>query len=284
LAITIDTPGGGLIGPSITIVVRSDVVGPIPPNSQIQVDIFPEGIEQPCGGWSIPISSGIQNVKLSQDHANRQTLFSTIADGGRVTVKTEIHSTAGTFDEGTTTGLTWSTTGLLTEQLRELSQASTQSGFTEDDRAQLAIVAAAVQVPFPISTVAGGISQVALGRLFDKTPLGLMQKLECQNISGDGSLTRPVGPVNVNAFGLTWQFITVPEFFGREIGAVIEYENRIVQFKVVSRTLNGADEVIDLVDAHSDQQFLQWGLASVDRVEFSVTPGCEVQVCWLLLL
>ena len=137
MAITIDTPGGGLIGPTITITVRSDVVGPIPPNSDIQITIFPEGIEQPCGGWSIPISASPQLVKLTQQHYNVQTLFATVADGGRVTVKTEIHSTAGTFDEGTTTGLTWSTTGLISEQLRELQQTVGEGGFTEDDRAQL---------------------------------------------------------------------------------------------------------------------------------------------------
>lgn len=131
MPIVIDPMPGNVIAPSQTITVRSDVIGPIPPDSNIQIDLFPVGAEEPCGGWAIPIFSGVQNVKLSQEHYNQQTIFSSPPLNGSVTVKLRIQSPAGTFDEGTVTGLTYNPTGLLPEMLRETTGAVAGQGLTD---------------------------------------------------------------------------------------------------------------------------------------------------------
>jgi hypothetical protein len=134
--IVIDPIPGSVVSPAQTLVVRSDAIGPIPPGSFIQIDLFPVGSEQPCGGWTIPISSSVQNVKLSQEHHNRQTMFSSPPLNGAVTMKLTISSDSGVFDDGTVTGLTYNPVGLLPELLRELSVGSS-GGLTDTQATQL---------------------------------------------------------------------------------------------------------------------------------------------------
>jgi hypothetical protein len=284
LPIVIQTPEGGVIGPGLQVAVTTNQIGPIPPDSILAIDVFQQAGEDRCSSWNFPITGPISFPVLDLEHASAGPFRATVHDGQPVTLKTTITSPIGIFDEGTTTGLTWSTTGQLPELLKELTTSTSTGGFTETDRANLTTTLEAVQVPFPISSVAGGIAQTALGKLIQQVPLGLMQKQDCVNITGDGVLTRPGGAFNVNALGLTWQFVVVPEFMGKLTGALNEYEQRVVQLKLITRSLNGADEVLDLIDAHSDQQYTTWGLNALDRIEYSVTPGCEVQICWLLLL
>ena len=126
MPIVIDPVPGNVIAPTQVLTVRSDVVGPVPPGSNIQIDLFPVGSEQPCAGWAIPIAAGVQNVKLALEHHNRQNMFSAPPLNGAVTMKLSISSTSGVFDEGTVTGLVYNPTGLINELLRE--QTATQGG------------------------------------------------------------------------------------------------------------------------------------------------------------
>lgn len=135
MPIVIDPVPGNVIAPSQTLTVRSDLFGPIPPNSDIQIDLFPVGSEQPCAGWAIPISNTVQPVKLSFEHHNRQAMFSAPPLNGAVTMKLEIHSAIGTFDQGTVTGLVYNPTGLLPELLRE-SVGTQQDGALSPLQAQ----------------------------------------------------------------------------------------------------------------------------------------------------
>lgn len=134
--IVLDPTPGNVIAPTQVLTVRSDAIGPIPPGAQIQIDLFPVGSEQPCAGWAIPIFSQVQNVKLAQEHHNRQSMFSAPPLNGAVTMKLTITSTAGTFDEGTITGLTYNPVGLLPELLRELP-TTTGGALTEEQSLQL---------------------------------------------------------------------------------------------------------------------------------------------------
>lgn len=137
MPITIDPTPGNVIAPAQVLTVRSDVIGPVPPGSNIQIDLFPVGSEQPCAGWAVPISSSVQAVKLSFEHQNRQNMFSAPPLNGNVTAKLTISSSAGTFDEGTVTGLVYNPTGLLPELLREESQTPSNGALTPEQALQL---------------------------------------------------------------------------------------------------------------------------------------------------
>lgn len=170
------------------------------------------------------------------------------------------------------------------QALRVASNATSTVGFTDTDRELVTQTAAAVQVPLPISTLAGAVARTALGAFVQSAPLGLLSRQECRVITGRGSLTRPSPGFNVNALGCAWDFVAVPTYFGRKPGALLEFEQRIVQFKIVGRDFSGNDHVTQLIDATSDNQILTWGLQSPERIEYDVAPGCQVQFCWLLLL
>lgn len=137
MPIVIDPTPGNVIAPAQIIIVRSDVVGPIPPDSNIQIDLFPVGSEQPCAGWAIPITQQVAALKLSQEHNNRQNMFSSPPITGAVTMKLTISSQAGTFDSGTVTGLTYNPVGLLPELLREFTAGTAGQGLTEEQSLQL---------------------------------------------------------------------------------------------------------------------------------------------------
>lgn len=137
MPIVIDPLPGNVLAPTQVLVVRSDVIGPPPPGSSIQIDLFPVGSEQPCAGWVIPFPSSIGSVKLSFEHQNRQNLSSSPPLNGAVTMKLTIQSSAGTFDEGTVTGLVYNPVGLLPELLREQSLTTTGGVFTPEQSQQL---------------------------------------------------------------------------------------------------------------------------------------------------
>jgi hypothetical protein len=259
-------------------------IGPIAPGLTVEWDVFPEV------GEVIALSC-IKSV--NQERTVTATLASRFSgsfrfpvalpiEGDPVRLVTKYTDELGTVvQQDTKTGLTWSNAGLWAEILE---QPTASGGFTAQDRENLDTTLAAVQVPFPISTAVGAVAQTALATIVQSAPIGLLSKQECQNLTGDGILTRPGGLFNVNALGLTWQFLSVPEFFGKREGVALEYEERILQLKMIAHDFHGVDAVVQLVDAHSDQQFITWGMTALNRIEYSVTPGCEVQVCWLLLL
>lgn len=172
MPIVIDPTPGNVIAPSQVLTVRSDVVGPIPPGSNIQIDLFPVGSENPCAGWAIPIFQGIQDVKLSFDHHNRQAMRSAPPLNGAVTMKLTIESTAGIFDQGTVTGLTYNPVGLISEFMREVGTTTQGQGLTALQAQQLAETH---QSTFPVISVdsltlqaltqgpAGGVVAAQLG-------------------------------------------------------------------------------------------------------------------------
>lgn len=167
---------------------------------------------------------------------------------------------------------------------RSVAQTAATGNFTETDRQDLAIVKSSVQVPLPISTAAGAVAQTALGQFISSAPVQLLSRQECRNLTGAGSLTRPSPITNVNALGFSWTFVDIPTFMGRQPGAQLELQQRVVQFVVVQRDFTGVEHVVETIDAHADRQLVTWGLNTPFRIDYSVSPGCVVQFCWLLLL
>lgn len=101
---------------------------------------------------------------------------------------------------------------------------------------------------------------------------------------GDGSLTRPRGPVAVDAFGITFTFVDIPVGFGRELGAVDMWIPRMVQISVVHTLLSGTTVVSEVQDFHTDQMPFLWELALPTRIDYSLAPGVGVLFRWLLAL
>lgn len=102
--------------------------------------------------------------------------------------------------------------------------------------------------------------------------------------TGDGVLSRPRGPVPTDAFGMRFEFITVPAGFGFTIGIVKEYEMRLLQLAVEHTMIDGHGIISQLTDFHSDNLPFLFDVALPLQVHFSITPGVFIQFFWLLAL
>lgn len=116
-------------------------------------------------------------------------------------------------------------------------------------------------------------------------PLGIMSSEVIPGLfTGDGVLSRPRGPVPTDAFGMRFSFITVPAGFGFKLGAVKEYESRILQLAVEHTMIDGHGIISQVADFRSDNLPFLFDLALPLQVHFSIVPGVSVQFFWLLAL
>lgn len=116
-------------------------------------------------------------------------------------------------------------------------------------------------------------------------PLGVLVREIIPGLAaGSGSLTRPRGPVPVDAFGMTFDFITVPAGLGFVVGNFNEYFDRILQLSVVHTLLDGHSVVSESFDLHQDAQPIVFEQALPTRVDYFIAPGVSVQFFWLVAL
>lgn len=116
--------------------------------------------------------------------------------------------------------------------------------------------------------------------------LELMTRESAGAIFGDGTvstLTRPRGPLPVDAFGIKWTNLSVPPGLGRRQWAVTLYEVATVQVSVVRTLLDGTDVLGQLVNSNTNDQILFTTVAPT-RVDVWVLPGVLMAFDWLLLL
>jgi len=101
--------------------------------------------------------------------------------------------------------------------------------------------------------------------------------------SGSGSLTRPAGPIGVDAFGITWDFFTVPAGFGSTPGNPTQFENRMLQLGVVHQDLGTHQYYSEFHDFTVEGIYLMFSLIAPVRVDYTIAPGVEVSFFWLVL-
>lgn len=276
------------VGPGALISVNSDFIGPFPIDSFWTVSVlggptFERVLwrnQYPCVGNQLRRylgEPGLNNPAEQNVGIDQRGLQ---GDAVHFVVRLETPSTGFSDQNSFNTGVydEHGTENRLPQQL-----ASAIAGFTETDRQELAITKASVQVPFPILTAAGGFVLRGLADLVTTAPLSILARADCQDLSGTGVLTRPFPGFTVAASGLTWDFVDIPTFFGRKDGTLLEFTQRIVQFQLVARDRTGAERTFQVIDAFSDNQIVTWGLTQLERVEYSVTPGCAVRFCWLVV-
>jgi hypothetical protein len=119
-------------------------------------------------------------------------------------------------------------------------------------------------------------------------PLGLLQReLITGLISGPTDLTRNTGNLapfdNVNAYGLTWSFFTVPAEFGLTLGSPIVYEERMVQVSTVHTDFAGHDIISEYHGFSVEGIYWMWENPGPTRVHVEVAPGLSIQAYWLVV-
>jgi hypothetical protein len=96
-------------------------------------------------------------------------------------------------------------------------------------------------------------------------------------------LDRPSGPVGVDAFGITWDFFTVPAGFGSTPGNPVRYENTMLQLGVVHKDLGTHEYYSEYHSFDAEGIYLTFALLAPVRIDYTIAPGVAVSFFWLVL-
>lgn len=104
--------------------------------------------------------------------------------------------------------------------------------------------------------------------------------------TGSGDLTKP-GPIppfdHVAAYGLTWDFFTVPVGFGRTLGFPVVFDERMLQLSTVHSDILGHDIISEYHGFQVEGIYWLWENPGPQRVHYEIAPGVQVVFYWLTL-
>lgn len=119
---------------------------------------------------------------------------------------------------------------------------------------------------------------------FNQLPIQLVVRETITGVfSGSGSLTRPSGPIGVDAFGITWDFFTIPAGFGSTPGNPTLYENQMLQLGVVHQDLGTHQYFSEYHAFNVEGIYLMFSLLAPVEVQYTIAPGVQVVFFWLVL-
>lgn len=117
-------------------------------------------------------------------------------------------------------------------------------------------------------------------------PFGVIQRelIATPLTYGVTQLQRIRGPVNVDAFGMSFDFFTIPAEFGSTQMVSTRYEHVIVQMAPLYTDLSGHDMYGPMVDISEEGQYYFFDALLPTRVDVFVQVGCVVTGFWLVAL
>jgi len=102
--------------------------------------------------------------------------------------------------------------------------------------------------------------------------------------TGQYAVTRTRGPVNVDCFGVSFDFFTVPAAFGWTEGITKRYEHRICQWSCRYTDLSGHDVNMPPVDVFEEGLYFYFTDLFPTAIDVHVQVGCAVIVYFLVAL
>lgn len=278
-------PPNSRIGPGIGFVAESDFVGAMPTDSGWFVDVS-TNVEDTNRMWRefIPWQGPTLTRGILTDPQGFSPELYMVAAGATVYLTVQLYngSTGLVDDSGQATGIYDPVGGLGVQAV--LTAASTAGAFTDGDRATVNATLAGVSVSVPAVGAAGGAVLQTLGQLLQGVPPNLTNRHGSTLISGQGSIARLSEPFRGDALGIEWHWNTVPAAFGVRLGSLDEYFNRIVQFRLIDQDDSGQFFQRATIDSNAEGERYVWGIHSPVTLEYFVTPGCVVELSFLVLV
>jgi len=115
-------------------------------------------------------------------------------------------------------------------------------------------------------------------------PIGFLRReIISGTFTGGGDLTRPSGPFNVDAWGLSWDFFSVPAPFGYDLGQPIVYHNRMIQLSANHAGTDGHVFISEFHSFFSEGIYWLWDNALPTNIHYEIAPGVVVVFFWLLV-
>lgn len=282
-------------GPGFRIDIESSFIGPISA-PHWEIDILTGDTEHVCYQWVAPAVFSPWHMVgqyLSPYAVQQPNTFAT--SGDTVTLRTRLVGSGGIVEESTQSqkldevqGRMWELAnliGLVQTQVDSIAGQITpvaESPWTAEDRATLVGISASTSVPMGIS---GDVQNIPIAGFITRPPVGFLKVGPLfLTATGNGTIDGDDGLLPT-LFGLWWEFSAVPEGYGQDIGAVPEFELRMLQLRTIY-SLNGVDFVRDYQDFNVERVLWFWQEAKPSRVEYSIGPGVEVQfhyIQWISL-
>jgi hypothetical protein len=119
-------------------------------------------------------------------------------------------------------------------------------------------------------------------------PLGLLQReLISGTFSGAGDLTRNTGALppfnNVNAYGLTWDIVSIAATEGYRLGQPVIYEHSLIQASTTHRDFAGHDLISEFHDFYSEGIYWLWDNPGPQLVHYEIPINVSLALFWLVV-
>jgi hypothetical protein len=103
--------------------------------------------------------------------------------------------------------------------------------------------------------------------------------------TGLNALQRIRGPINVDAFGLSWLITSAPAGYGLNIGAAVNFYDRpVLQVGIFHKLFDGSLNVSQQEETSLVKGYIMFNESFPDVVDVLLQPFVEADFNWVLLL
>jgi hypothetical protein len=279
--ITVTVPTG-VIGPGFQIQLNSDA-----PSSALEgwnwvISVLRESDETAVVRFSAPVQGPfISGTDYFADIGTVQQFALGLPTNTQTIIQTQLYDPSNVLvDSGNyPTPVTWDPTGMAWNVPSQV----VGGGLTTEEHDELFKIFPGVSKTFLTET--GVATATAIGDLIQHPPASLQGVFQpCETLTGSGTLILPAPVPGMGVYGAVLTAIEVPPGFGLVRGQIDHYLNRLVQLVGFTQQLVGGQEVpYDQVEVYLAYSVWQWSTQPTS-VNYYVTPGVSMSLCWLVLL
>jgi len=131
------------------------------------------------------------------------------------------------------------------------------------------------------------VPEVSIIQQFLHPPLGTLAReaLSGNPYTGYNLLTRPAGPIGVNAFGIAWALDSAPAGYGSPVGFVSSgYDRVVLKLRVFHVLFDSSDVRSQVLDTNQPVGYLLFNESFPFSVATEWSPGVTGSFYWLLVL
>lgn len=274
------------MGPGIFVQVSSDFVGPL-------------GIGS---GWTIELWDASNETFWMGDPrilSTSATLFKTFGVEGITDWR--MNPPQGGFKHGATGTLRVKRTNQLFEEVDSGTRQVTVDLISGMSYIQTALLSATLEqikgnaadiAPLQADVTAiksasfatFGSNLIPISSLIAAPPLGFLSREQIfPDRTGEGELTRPSGPVAVNAFGLAWEFVEVAPGIGVNEGAPDTLYTKPLQLNLVHTLGDSSLENTSIATFDYGDALWIFNPMLPTLVRYWIGPGITVRFFWLVI-
>lgn len=269
---------GAPFGPGFGVHLDSDFIGPLPTDSYwlmwIATAADPEDAIQTSQLFT---SANERQFVWARDGLSGPALLAAqtgFAHGDTISITAELHSPTALLDSGTQT-VVWDMVSGVPSVLQ--TQLAAQSAVQLELGDQVEAIDTAVHMSFP------GLNNLPIGE-FLGIPLagGAERLLITPDRSGEGTLDRNVGLIDVAAVGIEWEVVSAPPGVGVVQGAPDRWTRRILDLQLVGTDASSNEYTRSWESFHADHYRYMFQGFGLTRLHYWIEPGITLRFYWLV--